>query len=338
MASQTDALLGDGRDATHALLFESLVHGARLCVELVSSPLETGPSGGVDAELAIFESFAIAQSLRLCLFFRSAWWEAALPFLVLAAHFAVVARVYEGVSLSAAAAALVVTSSSAAPSSPYAPTSSAAATSAVLVLAYTYLQLHHLRTRSNVLRVTALAALFFAGFAHGGSSARLLCVLGLELSSWATERYMFPWRVPSPPDACGGYNARFLLSFFIGVHVVDVTQERVLVRPRVGGTSLTLTHTVRGVAVHGTRAFVRYRCSPMGVLLAYVEGLGLAPWTIQVEDDDPHVLRVRVWGGLYALRVHVDRWAPCDAADEPALLSASRFPFRRLLLGFLLRV
>lgn len=320
-------------DAGYVLLLEALLHGARLVAELATSPSEPR-----DAELAVFQSFALAHAASVARPLRCGaacdWWQGAAPALVVAAHCALVGRAYEGVALAGAWLAWA---------SP-APDARAAA------LAYAYLQLRSLRARSNVLRVAALTTLFLATFAVTPPIAVLLCVLGVELASWSTERHMLPWRVPSPADACGGHGPRFLLGFVVGVHVVDASREpRLLRRPR--GKGGWLEHTVRGVAVHGDTAFVRYRAAPLGALLAYAEGLGVVPLRLEVEragaEEAPiAALRAYAWGGLYVARVDVREWeeegeeggrVAHGAAPSAPLLAASRFPFRRLLLGLMLR-
>ena len=81
-----------------ALLLEALAHGARLVVELATSPVEPR-----DADLAVFQSFAVGLAARVARpAALPAAWAAALPSLALAAHCALVARTYEGVALVAA--------------------------------------------------------------------------------------------------------------------------------------------------------------------------------------------------------------------------------------------
>ena len=297
--------------------------------------LATPPTEPRDAELAVFQSFAVSLAASVARPWSGGaeWWQAALPAIAIAAHFALVARSYEGVSLVAAGLAWATPSP------------------LVAVIAYSYLQMRVLRERSNALRVAALTALFFACFASSHASAALLCVVGVELSSWSTERYMLPWRLDAAPGSCGGYGARFFLGFVVGVHVLDAAQEpRVLWRPP---SSKWLAWSVRGVAVHGDVAFLRYRAAPLGVLLAYVEGLGVLASRIEVERadrDDPDsrvtALRVILWGGLHLLRVECSDWIEgknrgprgASATTTTVVVSASRFPLRRLLLGLMLRL
>ena len=86
------------------LVFESVLHGVRLLLELGLS--DTEPR---DVELAVFEFFFVAGALRGARFFvrgLAVWWQNLLPTLALALH-AVVSRVYELVSLTLLAASFV---------------------------------------------------------------------------------------------------------------------------------------------------------------------------------------------------------------------------------------
>ena len=196
---RTHTLLSLSRVAPEdVLVFEAVLHGVRLLVELGLS--DTEPR---DVELAVFEFFFVAGALRGARFFvrgLAVWWQNLLPTLALALHFAAVSRVYELVSLTLLAASFV---------------SGTDLGFRQCIVAYTFAQLFTLRAASNVLRVLALTALFASANASSLVNAKVLAALAMELASWSTERYLLPWRLPAG-DACCGYAARFAIGFFIG--------------------------------------------------------------------------------------------------------------------------
>ena len=214
----------------------------------------------------------------------------------------------------------------------------------MLVLLYLYLQMHGPRSNSNVLRVCALTAFFFAQYASDATYERYLCVLGMELASWATERYLLPWRIRGAEQCCN-YGFRFFLGFVIGVHVVDSRYEKTMLR--IPNSTLP---TVRGLAIYGDRAFLRYSARPLGVLLAYCEGLNIVP--IRIFRDSTHRDRfnVYVYGSIRLMDLDTSKWhltegreagveeEENDDDDAEALCAASRFPFRRVLVGVLFRM
>lgn len=202
----------------------------------------------------------------------------------------------------------------------------------VLLIGYAA-QLTVAKQRSHVLRAAATGALLYACTTNVGASyRRVVALVGLELTSWALERYMLPWRVPASRTACCNHACRFALGFFVGVHVTSGQEAHVLLRP---AGHLWLTRSVLGIAIHGDDAYVRYSTRPLGVLLAYVEGLQVIPVRLRV-DADARELRVQVaWVDALA-RFDLADWAPAPRAASFA--AASRFPARRLLVGLLLRL
>lgn len=190
-------------------------------------------------------------------------------------------------------------------------------------------ELHGGQLRSNMLRLASLLALLVASASTSLTYARYAASVAVELASWATERYMVPWDIPGAKGHCGGYATRFTIGFVIGAHVCNGS-EPVYLRP--AHARRWLPETLEGLAVREDRAFLRYKASPSGVLCAYIEGMGLVPYRMSVNDDrsvDVYVL------GVHAFHLQTDGWEPSD--PERAFVAASRFPFRRLLLGVLLR-
>ena len=354
---RTPTLLSLSRVAPEdVLVFESVLHGVRLLLELGLS--DTEPR---DVELAVFEFFFVAGALRGARFFvrgLAVWWQNLLPTLALALHFAAVSRVYELVSLTLLAASFV---------------SGTDLGFRQCIVAYTFAQLFTLRAASNVLRVMALTALFASANASSLVNAKVLAALAMELASWSTERYLMPWRLPAG-DACCGYAARFAIGFFIGVHYTDARAEAPCLLLRDEGARRARLPTLRGVAVHGgesRKASLRYEATPLGTLLAYAEGLGVFASRLEVEEEEEEkegdeavvvvpaaavavvaasrrarrgrrrTLRVYLWGGWNVLDVDVSTWTRPDPASPSlpsSLAASSRIPFRRLLLGLLLRV
>jgi len=204
------------------------------------------------------------------------------------------------------------------------------------VVAFFFLQLHAHSERSNFLRILSLWALLFASFVTQIKYARYISVLALELASWATERYMLPWRI-SEAYKCCNYGWRFIVGFLIGVHALDGNAEEGTLYLRDASTEWL--PTVRGLAVYGDRAYVRYRVSPLGLLLAYVEGLNLIPLRICRSETDARTFRVVLFGAAHVADLNILHddcgWKPCDSYES--LFAASRFPFRRIILGVLLR-
>ena len=199
----------------------------------------------------------------------------------------------------------------------------------VSIALFLCLELHGGQLRSNLLRLLALGAFMLSALTSFVWVGRYLAVVGLELSSWATERYMLPWRISSGKGCCGeGF--RFLLGFFVGVHIVN-GEEPVLLRP-CDRRIWCFPETIRGVSFSGSDVFLRYRASPMGVLFAYLEGLSLVPFRIAQEEDG----QVNAFFlGVHVLQFSVVGWK--ESVRDDAFAAATRFPFRRLLLGVLLR-
>ena len=199
----------------------------------------------------------------------------------------------------------------------------------VSIVLFLCLELHGGQLRSNLLRLLALLALLVSAYLPSPPS-RYVAILGLELASWATERYMLPWRITASETACCGALCRFILGFLVGVHIIN-GEEPVLMRP-CRRAPFCFPETIRGISVYNGDVFARYRASPMGVLFAYVEGLGLVPYRFCRDDDG----RINLYFlGVHLLQFETVGWANSSLDDSFA--AASRFPFRRLLLGVLLR-
>ena len=198
----------------------------------------------------------------------------------------------------------------------------------MLIVAFFLVQLHAGQTRSNLLRLGALSA-FFSSIYLDELPRRYVAIIGMELASWATERHMLPWRLENANVCCGPIG-RFLMGFFVGVYFVNGSDE-IRLRP-CDRRVMCFPETVRGLACHGTDVFARYRVSPMGVLFAYVEGLGIVPYRFTMSEDGRARLFIL---GMNVLVADTTGWK--QAASSEAFACASRFPFRRLLLGILLR-
>ena len=321
------------RTVSDALFFESLLHAARLALEILTSPTETSilqrPSVPVHIVSSALLALRIGRVPPVALTCR-------LPFVAIAAY-AAIGRIYEFALLAASVAILNV--------------SCTAREDAWVVLTAGLMQLRVPSSRSNILRALSLGFLYAAAFAVTEDAARYLCFVGVEFASWATERYMLPWRVASAAH-WGNAVGRFLLGFVVGVHIVDPRSgaEELLLRTR----DTAPLPTLRGVACYpGGVVHLRYTASPLGVLLAYVEGLQLLPlrfcacapdtitvflfgvwdvdtqgWTKVARRAAPTAEAVPVGEGSIARTSH----------DDIAFACSSRFPFRRILLGFFLRM
>lgn len=190
-------------------------------------------------------------------------------------------------------------------------------------------ELHGGQLRSNMLRLSALLCLLISCLTTSVTYSQYLVVLCLEFTAWSTERYMLPWRLPASQGSCGGFFVRFMIGFVIGVHVCS-GREPVLLRPP--RSRKFLPETLEGFSIHDDRAYIRYKASPSGVLCAYLEGLGLVPFRMSVEDQ--RIINVYIVG-VHAFRMDTTGWEESDSTTSYSC--ASRFPFRRLLLGVLLR-
>ena len=112
----------------------------------------------------------------------------------------------------------------------------------VLVLVFTLLQLQYISERSNVLRTISLICLYISQFGANFYYTSVFSILAIEFSSWGTERYMLPWRIPESSNFCT-YFVRFFISFIVGVYYVDASkEEEVYVRP-----STRYFSTLRGI-------------------------------------------------------------------------------------------
>ena len=293
------------------LAFESSLHAVRLLVELGLASTET-PTRDVVA----FEAFAVAMAWRVAQTFGADDAVVCLLPWVALAYQCTLTHVYEYVAIALAVGTL---------SQP------CGVHPAWLVVVFSYLQLYTYSARSNALRTFSLIAMFFASFAGSLEYAQYLVALSLELASWATERTMLPWRLDEG-RACCTATMRFLLGFVVGIYILDGSAEGdVRVRPEGGRLP-----TVRGISFVRGKAFLRYRASPLGVALAYIEGLQVIPVRLVGSERSPDVYHVHVVGAWHLFDVDTRDWA-CCAPSEP-LVAASRFPFRRLLLGLLLRL
>lgn len=314
------AIVSVGNTIPHVFLVESVVHAVRLIIEMYTSVTEPHPR----LDVVAFETFAALTCVQIGQLFDQQVW-CALPLLAVAIQ-CVVAGVYEYVAV-----ALVVFFVATQCSIPV----------EWVVVAFTYLSLFVRSDRSNVLRVVSLTALFLAAF--GGTLAwrRYIAVVALELASWATERYMMPWKIRGAAQCCS-YGFRFFVGFIIGVHLLDGRAEPDLrLRPNQRGRSIA------GVSVYGDRAYIRYRATPMGVLLAYVEGLHIVPLRIvrlsTVQPDvpsDEDTFRIILVGSVHLYDVDITSWRKVRKSDENevALATCARYPFRRVLLGVLMRI
>ena len=139
---------------------------------------------------------------------------------------------------------------------------------------------------------------------------------------------MVPWRIPGSKTACCNFPTRFAIGFFIGVHIT--AGKNVYTRPN----PQWLAETFKGIAIHDGRAYLRYNTNPLGILLAYLEGLQLLPFHLTVRDDT--LVDVSL---IWSDRVYTVDLRDWNLADEDAAFSAaSRFPFRRVLAGLAIRL
>lgn len=188
-------------------------------------------------------------------------------------------------------------------------------------------QMQGWQLRSNMLRVAALLAILVGSLSVTVSYRRFMAILAIELSSWATERYMLPWRIPEGTLCCPGLT-RFILGFVLGVHVSGGSEG---VRMRPCSRGMFMPESIRGFAIHGDVAIVRYRVAPLGVLFSYLDGLGVVPYRLQYAHNTI---------SLYVMGVHVRDIPISDwplSRDDDSFACATRFPFRRILLGVMLR-
>ena len=312
----------------HAFIIESAVHAVRLVVESVVDRSIVR----VPVHVIVFELFVLVSCVDLSRIFGAdsdaptgsltsdlgqVWCRA--PFIVLAIQ-SINVGVYEYASALIVVVALLQACSS--------------TLTTYAVVAFFFLQLHAHSERSNFLRILSLWALLFASFATQIKYARYISVLALELASWATERYMLPWRI-SEAYKCCNYGWRFVV-VVIGVHALDgnAEEERCTSAMRQQSGS----HGARACRVRRS-CYVRCRVSPLGLLLAYVEGLNLIPLRICRSETDARTFRVVLFGAAHVADLNILHddcgWKPCDSYES--LFAASRFPFRRIILGVLLR-
>jgi hypothetical protein len=193
---------------------------------------------------------------------------------------------------------------------------------------------HRVDRRSALLHVVytvcAAAALLLP---HDDELRPVLTILTLELSSWASERHLLPWTVPTQQIGCVQNIFLFLCSMVSGVHFIDAAQEAERMFWRPGRYNL-----IAGVAVYGDRAYIRYRGNVVGCLLAYLEGLSILPVRLTPCDADPNTTSFCV--SLFFLEnvsvLHLDAWV---RREERVLVCApGRFPYRRVLQGLILRM
>lgn len=303
-----------------ALVVESIVNGARLLFEYATSGTEN-----LRVDTFLFELFALSALVSSSQVLPIGQVACALPIVAIAFKCAHVA-VYEGVAISLLYVLLA---------------SPCNVRLDVVVMIYIYLQMQGRKSKSNVLRVCALTSFFLAQYGSNLTYVRYLCVLGMELASWATERYLLPWRIHGAEQCCN-YGFRFFLGFVIGVHVIDSRYEKTMLR-----IPNSVLPTIRGIAVYGDRAFLRYSARPLGVLLAYCEGLNLVPIRIFKDSSHDDRFNVYVYGSVRIMDLDVSQWHVTEGRGEEAgeddthgesLCAASRFPFRRILVGVLFRL
>lgn len=209
----------------------------------------------------------------------------------------------------------------------------------LFVVIFAFSQLHVLDRRAQLLRCLAFVSLFSATYATTLTNARYTAVLGLELASWASECHMLPWKI-EPAYRILTKEVRFFIAFVIGVHILNgCAEEQLLLRPVGRGF---LSHSVRGLSVIKDRAYVRYSATPMGVLLAHLEGLSIVPFRILRENkvDQAHhgkTFSVYIFGSLCVATIDAGEGAWSECHEYVSLVAATRFPFRRILLGLMLQ-
>ena len=179
---------------------------------------------------------------------------------------------------------------------------------------------------SNALRGAATTVLFTSWFIADVDTMRYACVFALELASWATERSMLPWRVREA-QTWDSPVVRFFLGFVVGVHMSDATDEHVHPFP------FRRVPTIVGVAVHENRVFLRYRATPLGILLAYLEGI-FARLIHGIVCRD--TITFQFTASFLSSRGPLTSEHACSSHESFAC--ASRFPVRRIVLGILLRI
>ena len=199
----------------------------------------------------------------------------------------------------------------------------------VLVLIFTLLQLQYVSERSNVLRTISLICLYISPFGANFYYTSVFSILAIEFSSWSTERYMLPWRIPESSNFCT-YFVRFFISFVVGVYYVDASkEEEVYVRP-----SNRYFSTLRGISIYNDRAFIRYKNNPFGTTLAYIQGLVPIQirWYFSREEE-----RVRAYFlSICVFTFSIKDWSLIE--NQETMTVASRFPVRRLVQGLLIRL
>ena len=290
------------------IVLESAINAFRIIFEMVTSVSER-----FDLDAALFQFFAATLLISRSQILPIGDVACALPVVALGLKSTHVG-VYEGTVLATLFILL----------------DSCAARLDAMVLIFLFLQMHGPKSVSNVLRISSLTSFFFAQYASSTLNEKYLCVLGMELASWATERYLLPWRIGGAVQCCN-YGFRFFLGFVIGVHILDGRHETMLLR-----VDNSWIPTIKGIAVYNGRAYIRYAANPLGVLLAYCEGLQLVPIRIFQDAQSATHFHVYIFGSIRIVDIDVGNWSECDSRSEP-LAAASRFPFRRVLLGMLIR-
>ena len=218
----------------------------------------------------------------------------------------------------------------------------------------------------------ALTALFASANASSLVNAKVLAALAMELASWSTGGTSCRGGCRRATRAAA--TRRASPSASSSACTTDARAEAPCLLVRDEGARRARLPTLRGVAVHGgesRKASLRYEATPLGTLLAYAEGLGVFASRLEVEEEEEEkegdeavvvvpaaavavvaasrrarrgrrrTLRVYLWGGWNVLDVDVSTWTRPDPASPSlpsSLAASSRIPFRRLLLGLLLRV
>ena len=212
----------------------------------------------------------------------------------------------------------------------------------VIVLTLSFVASCHMVDRRSLLihvasAGTAMIAIVWMERARGGDQSlpTTAAVLSLELAAWAMERHLLPWIVPSKPRGAVRSAFTFLLSLVTGVHFPDASKDpNFLCRPsreREGGH-----HLVVGVSVLHDRAYLRYRGTLAGWVLAYVEGLALVPVRLRRDTTtDGRTFKVSILCFDGVATVDVSEWEPMRISMTTC--AAARFPYRRVLQGLLLR-
>ena len=287
------------------LLVESFVYAVRILVELFTSPIETP-----DYNLLTFQLFISVTSINTTVF--SGIWNFT-PVVAICLQI-ILNQMYELLYMFIIVVMFLDVS---------------AIPKHLLVLFYTLLQLQYISERSNVLRTMSLICLYLSSFGTNLYYYSVFSVLAIEFSSWSTERYMLPWRIPESSNCCT-YFIRFFISFVVGIYYIDASkEEEVYVRPPNRYFS-----TLRGISIYGDRAFVRYKSNPLGTLMAYVQGLVPIQirWYFSRDEE-----KVRAYFlSICVFTFSVKNWSLIETAETMTV--ASRFPARRLVQGLLIRL